>query len=56
MATDFKLTFRMCARAAGDAVCYKQDGERFDQTHTVKLNTETEYEFKFSLKPAIYVE
>ncbi|XP_045213276.2 uncharacterized protein LOC123564065 [Mercenaria mercenaria] len=56
MATEFKLIFRMTARAAGDVVCFKQDGQRFDQTHTVKLNTDTEYDLKFTLKPAIYVD
>lgn len=56
MATLFKLTFRMTAREAGETVCFKQDGQRFDQTHTVKLNTNTTYDVKFTLKPAIYIE
>ncbi|KAL4239107.1 CB1 cannabinoid receptor-interacting protein 1 [Mactra antiquata] len=56
MATEFKLTFRMKEHEGGGHVCYKQDGQRFDQCHTVKLNAATEYDLSFTLKPAIYID
>ncbi|XP_045165212.2 uncharacterized protein LOC123529072 [Mercenaria mercenaria] len=56
METDFKLTVRINARETGDAVCFKHDGQRFEQMHTVKLNANTEYELIFTLHPAQYIE
>lgn len=56
MTTEFKLMFKMKARESGESVCYKQDGQRFDQCHTVKLNAATDYDLSFTLRPALYIE
>lgn len=56
MTTDFKMTFNIHVRETGEVVYFKHDGERFDQMNTVKLNADTEYEFRFTFHPALYID
>lgn len=56
MTSEFKMTFKMTVRESGDVVCYKHDGQRFEQTQTVKLNADTAYELRFTVQPALYIE
>ncbi|XP_052769114.1 uncharacterized protein LOC128209214 [Mya arenaria] len=52
----FKLTLRVSGREDGRPVHFKQDGQRFEHAHTVKLNASTDYEMKFTIKPAIHID
>ena len=56
MDTNFKLSVRITERDSGKAVCYKHDGERFEQTNTVKMNANKEYDVMFTLQPAVNIE
>lgn len=56
MATNFKVTFRLIAKKTGEVVSFKQDGQRFSQAWTIKLNTDTEYELRITFRPAMSVK
>ena len=56
MTTDFKLSLQIKQKSSGSAVSFKQDGQRFEQTHTVKLNADTDYEIRFIVRPCVYLE
>ncbi|XP_045165252.1 uncharacterized protein LOC123529107 [Mercenaria mercenaria] len=53
---NFKVTFRLVDKKSGGVVSYKQDGQRFGQSVTVKLNTDTEYELTVTVRPAVTVK
>ena len=52
----FKLSFQLRTKENDMPVCFKQDGKRFEQTQTIKLNTSSDYKMKFILRPAIHIE
>ncbi|XP_060570831.1 CB1 cannabinoid receptor-interacting protein 1-like [Ruditapes philippinarum] len=56
MDTNLKLSVRIIKRDSGKAVFYKHDGQRFEQTHTVKMNADKEYDIMFTLNPAMGIE
>ena len=51
-----RVVANVTCHESGLPVYFKLDGERFEQVHTVKLNTDSEYDFKFTLKPGINVK
>lgn len=51
-----KIVATINCHVTGQPVHFKIDGERFEQTHTLKLNKDSEYDFKFTLKPGIHVK
>lgn len=56
MTTDFKVILQIHVHETGHVVSFKHDGQRFEQSHTVKLNTNTEYELIFTVQPALHME
>lgn len=56
MTTNFKVVFCLTAKNTGEGVTFKQDGQRFSQPSTIKLNTGTEYELQITLRPDMPVK
>lgn len=56
MPTTFKLLLQMKAIETDQVVCFKQDGQRFEQAHTIKMNVGTQYQLAFILRPATHVD
>ncbi|KAJ8301722.1 hypothetical protein KUTeg_020709 [Tegillarca granosa] len=54
MAKSFKLSLLM-RKKSGDAIYHKQDGQRFDNPHTIKLNINTEYNVRIEIRPPLHL-
>ena len=53
MAKNFKLNLEIKRKDTNDYVTHKIDGQRFGHTNTVKLNVNTGYNIKVTLRPAV---
>lgn len=56
MAQYFTVAFRLLNHETSDSVFYKVDGGRFENTQTVKLIANTEYDVRLTLKPKVDVK
>ncbi|XP_064603418.1 CB1 cannabinoid receptor-interacting protein 1-like [Liolophura sinensis] len=52
MASSFSLSLTLKKEPEHDAIYFKQDGERFTSSHTVKLNVNTSYTVQIAIRPA----
>lgn len=46
----------MVCVGTGQPVYFKQDGQRFGQAQTLKLNVNTDYELRFTTKPGVHIK
>ncbi|KAL3874095.1 hypothetical protein ACJMK2_037157 [Sinanodonta woodiana] len=53
MALEFKCSLFIKKMKDDGTVYLKQDGERFEQAQTIKLNTNTDYEVRLNIRPAL---
>ncbi|KAK3588761.1 hypothetical protein CHS0354_024243 [Potamilus streckersoni] len=53
MALEFKCSLFIKKLKDGETVYLKQDGERFQQAQTIKLNTNTDYEVRLNIRPVL---
>ena len=53
MAKNFKLNLEIKRKDTNDYVTHKIDGQRFGHTNTVKLNVNTAYNVRVTLRPAV---
>ena len=51
MAKSFKVSLSLRKKESEDPVHFKQDGQRFEKPHTLKLNQATEYTVRVSIRP-----
>jgi len=51
----FTVAFRLSHHSTSEPVVYKLDGGRFENTRTVKLTADTDYDVRLTLKPKIDV-
>ena len=52
MVRNFKLTLSISKLPGEELVYQKQDGQRFSNCHTVKLNVNTSYRLLLATRPA----
>ena len=53
---NFKLVLEIKKKDTNEHICHKIDGQRFGHTNTVKLNVNTLYDVKMTLRPAIQLQ
>ena len=53
MAKNFKLGLEIKRKDTNEHVCHKIDGQRFGHTNTVKLNVNTAYDVRVTLRPVV---
>lgn len=53
MPHNFKLVLEIRKKDGNELVCHKIDGQRFGHTNTVKLNVNTDYDIRVTLRPAL---
>lgn len=51
MAMDFRVNLLIRKRPLDQPVHFKEDGGRFEQQKTVKLNVNTKYSMEFTFRP-----
>ena len=56
MARELKATVSFMKQPGDDAIYFKVDGGRFDETRTIKLNSNCKYKMNLTFRPAILIE
>ena len=55
MADNFKLVIEIKRKDTNEHVSHKIDGQRFGHTNTVKLNVNTVYDVRVTLRPTVRI-